>query len=107
MAEKSEHLGTMVVAVAGMAAAVMSGYLGYQSGTKAVNKDYVALAINTLSDKNATPELRSWSVKVLGALSPVPFGEKLEDQLAETGLNSKLYVPSFLSRALSNSPAPT
>jgi hypothetical protein len=51
-----------------------------------VNKDYVSLAISTLDKKDASPELRKWSVDVLSKLSPVPFGNKLREELTTSGL---------------------
>ena len=68
--------------VAGIAGTLIGSTLGYQSGTASVNKDYVQMAITNLDRKDASPELRKWSVDVLSKLSPVPFGKKLENQLA-------------------------
>jgi hypothetical protein len=68
-----------------------------QSGT---NKDYVSLAVNILNSKDSTEENRKWALLVLKRLSPVPFSEKSEKQLAEgSGLTvgpikfSPLYGP--------------
>ncbi len=79
---KSENWATVIIAIAGVIGAIVSGPMGYQSGSSAVNKDYVSLAISTLDKKDASPELRKWAVDVLGDLSPVPFGDKLKSQLA-------------------------
>jgi hypothetical protein len=76
-----EHALTVVVAVIGMVATGISGVVGYQTGTNAVNKDYVSLAISTIDKKDASPELRKWAVDVLNTLSPVPFGAKLKKEL--------------------------
>lgn len=87
-----EHLATVGVAVVGLAAAIISGMMGYQTGSNAVNKDYVSLAISTLDKKDATPELRKWSVDVLSKLSPVPFDAKLKEELAVNGLTRERVV---------------
>ncbi|QBM74546.1 hypothetical protein E2E30_01390 [Sphingomonas sp. AAP5] len=84
----------MAVAAIGAVASVAAGAIGYQSGSNAVDKDYVEMATTILSKKDASPELRRWSVSVLSKLSPVPFGSKLESQLSESGLGAvRLTVP--------------
>jgi hypothetical protein len=90
--EKSGSWVTIAVAVTGFCATVVSGYLGYQGGSNAVNKDYVALAISTLDKKDASPELRRWSVDVLSKLSPVPFGRKLKEELESQGLSHQRHI---------------
>lgn len=72
---------TAIVAVAGLTGTIVAGAIGYQSGANAVDKDYVQMAVANLDRKDASPELRKWSVDVLGKLSPVPFGKKLENEL--------------------------
>jgi len=82
----SETWAIVTVAAIGAVASVAAGAIGYQSGSNAVDKDYVEMATTILSKKESSPELRRWSVAVLGKLSPVPFGEKLETQLSQGGL---------------------
>lgn len=83
---------TVVIAGLGLAGTVAAGAFGYQAGTAAVNKDYVQIAVTNLDRKDASPELRKWSVDVLNRLSPVPFGRKLEGELSNRGLGNMVYI---------------
>lgn len=104
----SEHWINVFIAGIGMVGALAAGALGYQSGSNAVNKDYVALAISTLDKKDASPELRKWSVDVLSTLSPVAFNSKLKEELTVSGLKRQRYiytpvtVPSFAKELCPN-----
>jgi hypothetical protein len=103
----NEHTATIVVALAGATAAIISGYLGYQTGTSAVEKDYVSLAISTLDKKESSPELRKWSVDVLSKLSPVPFNSELKKELETAGTRQRMVfkdvqVPDFLKEPCPN-----
>ena len=69
------------VGLVGAFATLAAGFIGYQSGVAAVNKDYVGFAITTLQKEDTSPELRKWSVDVLSKFSPVPFGSKLKQEL--------------------------
>lgn len=71
----------VVIAGVGMIGTVSAGVIGYQSGSKAVDKDYVQMAINNLGNKQASPDLRRWSVQILNKLAPVPISDKLQEQL--------------------------
>lgn len=93
----SDHWVNVVIAGIGMIGALAAGAFGYQSGSNAVNKDYVALAISTLDKKDASPELRKWSVDVLGTLSPVPFNSKLKEELTASGLQRQRYIYTAVS----------
>lgn len=103
----NDHTATIVVALAGAAAAIISGYLGYQSGSNAVDKDYVSLAISTLDKKESSPELRKWSVDVLSKLSPVPFNSELKKELETAGMRQRMVfnevqVPDFFKEPCPN-----
>lgn len=90
----NENWSAVAIAVVGLVGTVTAGVIGYQNGTNAVEKDYVQIAIGTLEKKDASPELRRWSVDVLSKLSPVPFGKKLEDQLTEgRAFMAAVYIP--------------
>ena len=83
------------IAALGMISTLASGVIGYQSGSNAVDKDYVQIATGLLQRKDASPELRNWSAKVLEKLSPVPFGAKLQGELASQGfVVTRLIEPS-------------
>ena len=56
--------------------------MGYQSGTKSINKDYVQIAMNNLNNEKSTPELRKWSIEVLNKLSPIPMDSSLKKELS-------------------------
>jgi len=80
------------IAAIGMIGTLAAGAIGYQSGIKQVDKDYVQIAIDILRKKDSSQELRKWSVDVLNSLSPVPFGKSLEKQLEQQGLSSIVFV---------------
>lgn len=57
------------------------------------NKDYVSLAVNILNAKGSTPENRKWAFRLLSKMSPVPFSEESEKQLAGgAGLTNELKI---------------
>lgn len=72
------------IAIVGTIGTVSAGAIGYQSGAKAVDKDYVQMAITNLGSKDTSPELRQWSVQILNKLAPVPLSNKLQEQLVKT-----------------------
>ncbi|GAO38360.1 hypothetical protein SCH01S_14_00240 [Sphingomonas changbaiensis NBRC 104936] len=75
----------------GLIGVIVAGVLGYQSGSNAVNKDYVQLAATMLTNKESSPELRKWSVDVLNKMSPVPFTQKQKEVL--TGAIVPVFMP--------------
>jgi len=82
----------IVIALIGVVGTVAAGAIGYQSGSKAVDKDYVQIATSILDRKDTSPELRKWSVDVLSSLSPVPFTPRLKTELSAAGLASTRYI---------------
>jgi hypothetical protein len=79
MSKMSNQSPSLAVAIA-----IVAGAIGYQSGSKAVDKDYVQMAMTNLANKETSPELRQWSVQILNKLAPVPLSQKLQDQLVTT-----------------------
>jgi len=73
---------SVAVALVGLVGGLGGAILGYQSGVKSVDKDYVQIAMTNLNNEKASPELRQWSVQILNKLSPVPMGGKLRNELA-------------------------
>lgn len=61
---KGEHWAAVIIAGLGVIGTIAGSMIGYQTGSNAVNKDYVALAISILDKKDASPDLRKWSVDV-------------------------------------------
>lgn len=101
---KAENWVTVIAVVLGLIGTIVSGVIGYQSGSNAVNKDYVSLAITTLDKKDASPELRKWAVDVLSQLSPVAFGDKLKKELVNgtpfiiSGVTPTVKIPPGLDK---------
>jgi len=83
MSDQSPWLA-VAIAIVGTVGTVAAGAIGYQSGSKAVDKDYVQMAITSLGSKDTSPELRQWSVQILNKLAPVPLSQKLQEQLVTT-----------------------
>jgi hypothetical protein len=83
---------TALVAGLGMLGTVTAGLIGFQSGARAVDKDYVQIAMTIMSQKEASPQMRGWAVRVLNDLSPVPFGAELKEQLTKDGFEGSTLV---------------
>lgn len=90
MSEQSPWLA-VAIAIVGTVGTVTAGAIGYQSGSKAVDKDYVQMAITNLGNNTTSPELRQWSVQILNKLAPVPLSDKLREQL----VSSRYIVPKI------------
>ena len=89
MAENSPSL-SIVIACVGLAGTLVGAFLGYQTGERTVNKDYVQIAMSNLNNEKSSPELREWSVEVLNKLSPVPMNSNLRNELTKF-----IYVKPF------------
>lgn len=84
---------TVAVAAIGVVGTIAGSMVGYKSGSMAVDKDYVQMAISSLAAKDTSPELRSWSVEVLNKLAPVPFGPALKRELVVVPLTPRVPIP--------------
>lgn len=73
---------TVLTISAAVLVPLITAWMGYQSGAASVNKDYTALAIEIVKDKNSPPETRKWAVTVLDKLSPIPFTDKAKRELS-------------------------
>jgi len=82
----------VAVAAIGAMGMIVAGMIGYANGSDAVEKDYVQIAVNMLDKKDTSPELRAWAVNVLSDLSPVPFGEKLKEELTNKGIYRERFI---------------
>ena len=80
---ESSPAATIAIACVGVVGALVGALLGYQTGEKTVNKDYVQIAMSNLNNEKSTPELREWSVTILNKLSPVPMNSDLRKELTQ------------------------
>lgn len=76
---------------------ILVAIIASNANQSSTNKDYVSLAVNILNAKGSTPENRKWALRLLSKMSPVPFSEESENQLANgSGLTNELkIVPMF------------
>jgi hypothetical protein len=61
---------------------ILVSIITYNSSQSSVNKDYVSIAVSVLNSKDSTQENRKWALRLLTNLSPVPFSEESQKQLA-------------------------
>jgi hypothetical protein len=88
---------TALTALLGVAGAIATGVISYQAGLRTVEKDYVAISANILSNPNSDKALKRWAVEVIDELSPV----KVTREAREAFINlSAINIPSPPSRAL-------
>lgn len=73
-------LPAITASVAALAAIVVAT-ISYSAARSATDKDYVALAMNVLSDKSSSLPSRRWAVDVLSKLSPVAIPHDLASGL--------------------------
>ena len=92
MESRNVVAATIFTAVLGVAAALATGLFAYQAGLRSVEKDYVVIAANILSNPKSDDSLRQWAIDVMDTLAPVRFSEAARKSLSKPGAFGMLGV---------------
>lgn len=97
--EDERVIGTVLLrwlpAITAMVAALASivvAFISWTASRSVTDKDYVALAMNILSDKSSSIPARRWAVTVLSKVSPVDIPKELASGL----ISGRSVLPSEL-----------
>ncbi|EJL25294.1 hypothetical protein [Novosphingobium sp. AP12] len=71
-----------ITAIGAAIATIVVALISYSASRTATDKDYVALAMNILSDKSSSVPSRRWAVAIVSRLSPVEIPPELAAGLA-------------------------
>lgn len=69
--------GAVIASSIAALASVIAAAISWSSARSATNKDYVALAMSILSQKESSPPSRRWAVEIVSKLSPVSVPQEL------------------------------